>query len=378
MEQPAGATSGRMNAVVTLGGEHFVLRESGALSLSKMTLDGTIADDLVLEPEMFLPTSATAVVVEGTIVTVWGHTDGTTPVLRYAALDQALGTVVAPRDIIDPSSEYIVATALVPSASGGVALLYAESDGAGQTTLRLVPLDAEGNPAATPLDVADLGRLFATVTASAVATPEGGHAVSYAIGDRQESEVFFVILEADGTPRFEPQRISRAAVDGYTSELGGPRRRSMLRVGDRYWVAFTETWYDGDPSVNEGYVVVQLAIVDGSGQSEGHVLQAPVAGLENQWPSFVELDDRVGLMWTSGTIISVCAGCISNHDLHFVLLDPDAIVPASNVVTQLHQGNGITAPVGDFAGSDMLTAASLDFHALTFPASGAIHCEPAG
>jgi hypothetical protein len=95
-------------------------------------------------------------------------------------------------------------------------------------------------------------------------------------------------------------------------------------------------------------------------------------------PSFVELDDRVGLMWTSGSIIWICAGCITDNDLHFVLLDPDAIVPASNVVTQLHQMNGIVAPLAAIVGADLLTAASLDFHAITMPASGALRCEPTG
>jgi hypothetical protein len=99
----------------------------------------------------------------------------------------------------------------------------------------------------------------------------------------------------------------------------------------------------------------------------------------NLWPSFIELDDRVGVMWTSGTIIWICAGCIADNDLQLVLLDPEAVVPVSNVVTQPHpEMNGIVAPIGEFVGPDMLTAASLDFHAITFPATGPLRCEPTG
>jgi len=80
-------------------------------------------------------------------------------------------------------------------------------------------------------------------------------------------------------------------------------------------------------------------------------------------------------MWTTGTIIWICGGCLSDNDLNFVLIDPEGVVPASNVVTQLHDMNGITAPLGAFVGSDMLTVSSLDFHALTQPASGSLRCD---
>ncbi len=61
-----------------------------------------------------------------------------------------------------------------------------------------------------------------------------------------------------------------------------------------------------------------------------------------------------------------------------MLLDPAAIVPASEVVTQLHENNGIVAPLVAGIGADLLTAASLDLHAVTLPATGALRCEPSG
>jgi hypothetical protein len=197
--------------------------------------------------------------------------------------------------------------------------------------------------------------------------------VSYGVGEPDESVVFFVILDADGAPRFEPQRISRDTVEGWSSALASAPGRSVLAVDDRFWVTLTE-----GRAGSESDLVIQLAILDGEGRSELHQLQAPVDDVHNRWPSFVELDDRVGLMWTSGTAFRICVGCIADDDLHFVLLDPDAVVPASDVVTQPHVMNGIVAPIGAFVGSDMLTAASLDFHASTRPATGALRCEPTG
>jgi hypothetical protein len=376
MASAVGATFGRSEALVTVGSEHFVLRSTETLALASIALDGTLGDEVVLEPEEFTFAAATSVVVGTDVATVWTH-NGTT--LRYARVDDALGTVVAPRDT-GISGEYLSTAAMIPSAAGdGVALFFGESDGTGQSSLRFVTLDADGEPTAEPVEVVDAGQVYGMVPTSAAATADGGYAVAYTLGDYLESEVFFVILEADGTPRFAPRRISSAAGEGLRSTLTGLPRRSLLPVGDDYWVAYMESVSDPDPEVMMGSVVIKLAIVDGEGQGESHLLQAPVEGRNNLWPSFIELDDRVGVMWTSGTIIWICAGCIADNDLEFVLLDPEAVVPASNVATQVHpEPNGIVAPIGEFVGADMLTASSLDFHAITLPATGSLRCEPTG
>jgi hypothetical protein len=370
-QQAEGFMSSRYDALVTIGSEYFALRSSETLVLANIALDGTLGDEVVLEDEEFLFTGATATAVDSEIVAVWTYNASS---LRYAAVDDALGVVVAPKQITGIGGMNPTAAALVPTASGGVVLLYGESGAGGQTTLRFVELDANGDPVAAPVDVADVGASFGTVSASAAATPDGGYAVAHTrFGELGQAEVDFVVLDADGTPRFEPRRISREASEGLTSAFGYASRRSLLPVGNHYWVTFSES--ELDYRLMQGHVVIQLAIVDGDGNAELHVLQAPEDGRNNLWPSFVELDGQVGLMWTTGTIIWICGGCISDNDLNFVLIDPEEVVPASNVVTQLHDMNGITAPLGAFVGSDMLTVSSLDFHALTQPASGSLRCE---
>jgi len=370
-QQAEGFMSRRYEALVTIGSEYFALRSSDTLVLANMALDGTVGDEVVLEDEEFLFTGATATAVDSEIVAVWTYNAAS---LRYAVIDDALGMVVAPKEITGISDMNPTAAALVPAAAGGVVLLYGESGAGGQTTLRFVELDADGDPVAAAVDVADVGASFGSVSASAAATPDGGYAVAYTrFGELGQAEVDFVVLDADGTPRFEPRRISREASEGSSSAFGYAPRHSLLSVGDRYWVTFTES--ELDYRLMQGHLVVKLAIVDGDGNAETHQLQAPEEGRNNLWPSFVELDGQVGLLWTTGTIIWICGGCISDNDLNFVLIDPEAVVPASNVVTQLHDMNGITAPLGAFVESDMLTVSSLDFHALTQPASGSLHCE---
>jgi hypothetical protein len=118
--------------------------------------------------------------------------------------------------------------------------------------------------------------------------------------------------------------------------------------------------------------------VDDEGNAVLHALQAPVDQIENRYPTFVDLaDGGIGLAWTSGSIIWICGGCITDYDMHFVVIDKDTLVPASDVVTHLHQTNGINAPIVAVDGSDLLTASNLDFHALTIPATGSISCVAA-
>jgi hypothetical protein len=42
--------------------------------------------------------------------------------------------------------------------------------------------------------------------------------------------------------------------------------------------------------------------------------------------------DAVGLMWARGSHIYVCAGCVPDHSIEFVVLDPDDLVPLSDVL----------------------------------------------
>lgn len=373
MTSLAPSIDGRIEGLVVAAGEAFAVRSAAQLTLDAVEPDGTLGSTVVLEAEAFSFRDPLAIAIDDQLVLSW-TSDASE--LRYAVIDATLGIVVAPRAIPGIyDRDYVTAVAMVPAPAGGVALLYAESDEAGPTILRFVTLDAAGEPIGAPVDVHEIGEAYARVPTGAALTSDGGYAVAYVVGDFQgPNEVFFVILEADGTQRFAPQRISREAVDGWSSRFGSASRRSLLTVGDESWVAFTEELTGEQGSVRSS--VITLAVVDAQGQAEQHRVQAPEDGRNNLWPSFVELGDRVGLLWTSGSIPGICVGCVSDNDLYLVLLDPAEVVPASNVAIQPHSMNGITAPLGAVMGAEVLTAAALDFHALTLPATGALRCEP--
>lgn len=369
MTQEPGAMSGQIPALVELDGAFFELRALEKLHVETVGLDGALGApvDLVSEPFAF---RAPWMVSDGAgLAAVWSKPGET---ITFARLDATPAIVAGPVELPVTSALETSAAALVPDGEG-YALFYGTWLDPG-IALHFLRLSASGEAVGEPVPLAQVGDAYIPPLA-VTPTGDGGFALAFNAGSSGESEVDFTIVGADGKLKFPPRRISAAATATLRSSLARTPRQSVIKVGDRYWVTFTET--DADYLESKGHTIVRVAVVDPDGATVLHALEAPVDQDESLWPSFVPFDGSVGLVWTKGHIIWVCAGCISDHDMHFVLLDPDTLAPASQVVTHLHSTNGVQAPLVARSGPDLLTAAVLDFHAISLPASGAIHCEAA-
>ncbi len=371
MTQPAGATSSRWDGVVADDDAFVALRSSiSTAELVRVGLDGDIADGLTIDAHSSWPLS---LLVDDTIALAWLHTDGRNPATLRFALADATPSLLTPAKAVWSGSGRPVS--LAAAEDGGFALLFVEYDASGATQLRFMRLGAQGDPSGSPVDIADLGQVYGAA-ASAAAAPDNGLAVAYVQSSSDDdAEAWFVTIEGDGQPRGEPRLVSRPSAEGWRTDFGERPRRNLLRVGEHYWLASTEA------RLLAGAVesaVVRITILDENGDGTSHLLQGAVEGRTNLSASFVQLEDRVGVVWSSGTEPNFCVGCITDYDLQFVLIEPGAVVPASEVVTQLHPGNGITSPHAGVTGSDVLTLGSLDFHATTLPATGALRCAPAG
>lgn len=367
MTQPAGAMSTLLGGLVELGGHFYVVESTDVLELSEITLDGDWSNALTLNGTPFEARQATATIVGGDVVAAWTQGNSTQHV-GMARVAPNMTFVAGPLELTETGASASSVAAIVPHEDGSMALLFGASSGGGQTTLRYLNLDADLTSAGAPVDVDSFSEAY-FASAGAAPTADGGLAVAYAA----DQEIRFVVLDASGTPRFAPKRISRAAGGGWSSSMEYAPRANVIAVGDHTWVAFTERYAIEEQQMGHG--IVRVADVDAEGNATLHALEAPVDQLEQRWPSFVTVDDRIGIVWTKGSITWICAGCISDYDMSFMLLDPAGLVPASERVTHLHTTNGIVAPMAVVSGGDILDAAVLDFHALTLPASGAIHCE---
>lgn len=366
MTSDIGATNARLEGLVAVDGEFFMTTFEASLDVAKVDLDGSVGDPLSIPADLYVAHASLTVPDGADVVTVWSEGSE----LHFARIGAGLQFLEGPSSIPETAAENVSPAALVRTASGFV-LLY--GSGTTSTDLHFLELSADGQASGDPMLVSTLGEQY-SASASMTPTDDGGFALAFVGGGVTEAEVMFTVLDADGTPRFTPRRISRPSGGGLSSSFSYNPRRNVVKVGDAYWVAFTESEIDDVAQV--GSRIVRIAVVDGDGSATLHALQAPVDQVENLTPQFVELDDALGVVWNAGSITWVCAGCISDYDVHLVLLDREALVPASQVVTHHHQSNGITSPIVAVSGDDLLTGGSLDFHALTIPATGAMRCVP--
>lgn len=366
MTSEIGATNAKLEGLASFGGEFFVTSIEETFDIAKVGLDGVTGEALTIVSQPYVTRSSIVTSDDTSVVTVWSEGNS----LNFARVDGDLQLAANPSEIPEAADTSVNPSALLPT-STGFALLYGAGDGV-TTDLYFLQLDPDGQAIGAPVLLAALGEQYG---ASASMTPTGddGFAVAFTTGSFADGySVMFTLIDADGSARFEPKRISQAPGGGLQSSFSYYPRRNIVKVGDSYWVTFSEDVIDYDTS--HGSAIVRLAVVDAEGGANLHALQAPVDQIENRFPSFVEVDGAVGIVWTSGSIIWVCGGCVTDYDLHFVLIDQTALVPASDVVTHVHQNNGINAPVVAVDGQDMLTGGNLDFHALTMPATGAMRC----
>ncbi|MBK8257679.1 MAG: hypothetical protein IPK82_34050 [Polyangiaceae bacterium] len=369
MTQELGVMSGRVEGLVELGGTFFELRSEEKLTVAALGLDGQLGDPVDLETDPFAFRAPTLASDGQSLAAVWSAPGET---ILFARMDETPALVAGPTEIPVTSASQTSASALVPDGAGYV-LFYGATSGS-DTELLFLRLDADGAAMGEPVSIGSVGETYIAQMGVAP-TGDGGFALAYSKGHFGQTEVNFTILNADGTPRFPARRISAAASTEVASRLTLAPRQSVVKVGEQYWVAFTETNVQFE--VEKGYTIIRLAVVESDGSAVLHSLEAPVDQDEAAWPSFVPFDGKVGLTWTKGHIIWICGGCITDHDMHFVLLDPAALAPASEVATHVHKTNGIVAPLIARSGADLATASGLDFHALSLPASGAMRCDPA-
>lgn len=359
-------TNGTIGSGAAAAGELFVAY-AFPLRVAKIQLDGShISPDLELDAT---PARPPAIVKNGDgVVVVWTQLEGQQEQLALARVGSDLQIVGGPTPIPETAGVATSVAAVVPTGDG-ITLLFGVTAG-GQTELRFIRLDPDGNAVSEPVTVASLAESY-TASASAIATADGGYVVVYSADD----VVYFVMLDADGTARYGPGRISAPAKDA-RSYIDIPQRNVLMQFGDSYYATFTEDRLDYGNAT--GFRRVRIAKIDEAGLITLYGVQTELDGIASEQPTFARIDDRIGLAWSEAPVEWYCRdSCVSQAYVHFALIDPNGMVPASDIVTHDPPlGHGIKAPMLLSNGPDLLTVGNLDFHAFTEPATGAIRCVP--
>jgi hypothetical protein len=361
--------------VKVVGNQAWLLRSDSGIVLSTLSADGTLGAGVTLDTDYAAAFQADLADREGALAVIWRHETGPTGELFRTAVVASDGTfIVATQDLEPTARDYLESPRLAVRKSGGFALLYADWDGVGR--LRFAELDANAALTAGPTAIVESAEYLGRAGHHLAATSTG-YALAYVDGPLGGTDVYFAALDAGGTPRFSPRRISRPAGGGRSSgQNWNATGSALLQVADRSWLAWTETNTSGSFDEVTGQTSVWIAVLDDVGEGKAYPLQAGASGRVDESPALFPVEDRVGVLWTQGTFISVCGGCVVDNDVRVVLIDGASMAPASPVVVHVHQGqNGYLEPHPVLVGGDLVTVTRLDFHALSYPGTGAIRCQ---
>jgi hypothetical protein len=362
--------------LAVVDGRAWVLRLGQGSGLSPLGLDGAVGDliDLGLSPNSAVASGMA--VTGGHFSLVWSEqsADGT-QVLRFAAVKDG-AVVVTPRDVPGVDADWITGVATDAAPGGEVVVAWTHADASGLARVTFARLDAGGDVIAGPVDVGTNSPSYGG-QGCAVARWGDGYALAWSLpGAGGAGDVWFATVDADGHGIVAPRRVSRPAGGGTSSRVAARRGSEPLLVtGDLAFLAFTESRYTNDGASPIGSTTVQLAVIDAQGQIVVHPLQGPVSHVTATDPTLFQLGDALGVTWSQGSFVYDCTHCFIDNDLKVALLDPAALVPVSPVATHAHDDHGYAFEASAVLGSNVLTVASQDFHALSLPAVAVMRCE---
>jgi|GEM_PF-1841090 len=371
----------QIESLLSVGSAVVATRAYPILEIARAGSDGLFGEAEVLDATQYAASQSASAFDGTSVAVVWTRQDeggGVTVWFAKVAADD-LAVEVAPKELPIGNASYLTQPVIV-ARSGGWAILYAETLASG-TALRLTRLTGDGAVDGATVTVAEGGAANIGFAHSFIATEDGGFAATFALGGYDNAEVSFVRLDAQGAKVSGPHLISRAGGGGYSS--GASYRAAgdgLLEHEGKFYAAFTESYSTGDFPDQNTAVIGRLAVVDGAGNGELHKLQASVDDMTTVQPSLHLIDDNIGILWSYGAVIYICGGCITDYDMHFVLLDPATLTPVAPEVEQLSDRNGFTNPRGavidGVIGGALFTTTALDFHALSYPATGVFACTP--
>jgi len=365
-------------AGVEVGGAVWALRSSfDGLELTEVGDDAVLGTSHVLDLGKYTTGYGSAATDDTEVSLVWAEgLDSGGQVLRHARVDTVGGVLVDAHDIAGTSAAAIGAPRLLP-ASTGWALVWSTTGDDGRSRVRFGRLDDAGALSGA-VDVAGVADAWNGLAPAAVAI-EGGYAVAWSepLAGGSASEVYYATIDAAGAAVLPRRRVSPAGTAarkfGSPWEMGA---EPMIAFGDAVWLVFQEATFNGDFSNPEGAADLQLAIVDAAGNAVLHPVNRSTVNVNETQPALYRMGDAVGLTWVKGSAIYICAGCFVDYDIKTVLIDPATVTPVSAVATHTHNAHGYRRPLSFVTGDAVMTLASQDFHALSYPAVAVMRCAP--
>jgi hypothetical protein len=304
--------------------------------------------------------------------------------LRFAAYTGNGQVAIAARDLPVGIIDDLAPITLAAGANGGFGLLYTAHPSATVRQLRLLSLDAGGQPTGTARSITDVPLTSYGMTAALTAAPDGGYALIWSDPNATPARMLFATVDATGATLSTPRPISLTDDDG--TDVGGSfgfasSPSHILGLGDSYLATWGESRQGSLLDGSGAWTVVRLARLDRSGAPLGVpvLLRAPTDSVDEVEPLLARFGNAVAVTWARGYHIYVCAGCIPNHRIDLMLIDPVDLVPISNVVTLTNGGGqnigGLLRRQAVVLGSSVLVTYNLTFHVHATAGSATFVCD---
>jgi hypothetical protein len=347
-------------------------KSGNSIAWSTLGLDGKLGSTTAVRAPTHQYLAGVAAASDGEKSTlVWGESsaDGVSHSLRSVQVNGS-GTVVTEASALTTLAR--AAGPKIARAGAGYALLWVDGSES-SAKLSFCLLDERGKLAGTPVVLAQGPYLAAGSVA-----PIGDHfVVSYADYQYRDSGLVsrLLVLGADGSAQGEPVAFEHSAGAGFASTVP-----SLHTRGDQVLAAWSIVSGDSSFETQDAATTIRVARFDANGERQGPMydLQAPVKDRENVQPFWVDVGEDLGLLWAEGDIIYICAGCVPNHLLKFVVLDGQTFTPQSNVVAAVNTlpSGGLLSPETVRMGDDLLVVSTVTYHTSAEGASATIRCAP--
>jgi hypothetical protein len=347
-------------------------KSGNSIAWSTLGLDGRLGSTTAVRAPTRQYLASVAAASDGEKSTlVWGETsvDGGSHSLNSVQVNGS-GAVVTDASVLTSLAR--AAGPKIARTGAGYALLWVDgTESSAKLTFGL--LDDRGKLTSTPVVLAQ-GQYLA---AGGIAPVEDHFVVSYADYQYRDSGLVsrLLVLGADGSALGEPVAFEDSSPTGFASTVP-----SLHTRGNQVLAAWSIVSGDSSFETQDAATTIRVARFDANGERQGPMydLQAPVKDRENVQPFWLDVGDDLGLLWAEGDIIYICAGCVPNHLLRFVVLDGQTFTPQSNVVALANTlpSGGLLSPETVRVGDDLLLVSTVTYHTSGEGASATIRCAP--
>lgn len=347
--------------------------------VSRFGADGSFGDPIAPSPGDPEQISGPALARRGSgFAVVWVEGER----MRFAAFDAAGEVVIAAKDVAAGTMDYFSRPELAAGLEGGFGVVYTREAPSFERQVWVLALDADGELRGAPRRLDQVSANYFEPAPVIAVAPGGGYGVLWRNRDGDRGTIHFAGMGADGSEAQPPRLVVRA--DEVDVNLGGAvgfdaAKVALLGVPGGFLAAWPEShWGDWD-TLSGAWSVIRVARLDEAGALRGApaLLRGREIDVDEVEPTLVPFaGGAVGVLWARGTHIYVCAGCVPDHRIDLLLIDPEELQPLSQVVSVTNGGSlgGLLRRRAAVLGSRVLTTFGLTFHVHATPGSATFEC----